>query len=182
MRHEGTKELTTDRLILRRFRKEDAESAFSWLGDPEVCLPANFPVRKNIDCVRAETAERVLAYRSPTVLNWLIEHDDLPIGCISVETWKPRHDSCRLAFMLKKSAWGQGFLPEALTAVTRYLLYTVCFHRVEIRHLSANARCGAAVKKAGFVFEGRLRGAHKSGEKRLDILVYSALRGEYPEF
>lgn len=37
MEHKGTRELRTDRLLLRRITPDDAEMVFRWMGDPEVC-------------------------------------------------------------------------------------------------------------------------------------------------
>ena len=37
MEHKGTKELQTERLILRPWRESDAEEAFAnWMNDPDV--------------------------------------------------------------------------------------------------------------------------------------------------
>ena len=53
MKHLGTVQLETDRLILRRFTADDAESVFNhWASDEEVTRYLTWPAHKSIDVSR----------------------------------------------------------------------------------------------------------------------------------
>lgn len=50
MEHKGTLILETERLVLRRFAREDAVMVFdNWAGDDEVTRYMTWPTRRNIE-------------------------------------------------------------------------------------------------------------------------------------
>ena len=53
MKHLGTIQLETDRLVLRRFTVDDAETVFkNWASDDEVTRYLTWPTHKSIDVSR----------------------------------------------------------------------------------------------------------------------------------
>lgn len=54
MQHKGTKILETERLLLRRWKENDAEEAFAhWMNDPDVQLRASASILWNaVFCAR----------------------------------------------------------------------------------------------------------------------------------
>ena len=55
MKHLGTVELKTDRLILRRFTMDDAEAMYrNWASDPEVTKYLTWPAHANPEISRKD--------------------------------------------------------------------------------------------------------------------------------
>ena len=58
MNHCGTRQLDTERLVLRRFVTEDAEAMFrNWASDPEVTKYLTWPAHANVDVTMAVLKE-----------------------------------------------------------------------------------------------------------------------------
>ena len=70
----------------------------------------------------------------------------------------------------------QGLMTEALTAALEYLLHTVGFHRVQMRHDALNPASGRVMQKCGLQLEGTLRGFKRRQDGTwADIRLYAAL-------
>jgi len=82
-----------------------------------------------------------------------------------------------IGYWVRTPYQGQGFITEAVNALTRFSFAFLKAKRAEIRCNARNVRSLAVMKRLNFEFEGCLRGsdAHvKEGESR-DTLVYSRL-------
>ena len=67
-------------------------------------------------------------------------------------------------------------MTEALTAALEYLLHTVGFHRVQMRHDALNPASGRVMQKCGLQLEGTLRGFKRRQDGTwADIRLYAAL-------
>jgi len=65
MNHCGTRQLDTERLVLRRFVTEDAEAMFrNWASDPEVTKYLTWPTHANVDVTRAVLKDWTATYAS----------------------------------------------------------------------------------------------------------------------
>lgn len=183
MHHEGTPVILTARLILRPYTPSDAEEAYTnWLSDPVVAYMAGWSPLTDLDSVRAYMAALTAAYESPTALRWGVTFEGALIGDISVTKWNERHESCELGYALSQNWWGQGLMPEALRAVTRYLFDTVGFHRIALRRHADNARSGRVMEKAGYRLEGCQKDARKNADGTFtDLLLYAAIDGAWQD-
>ena len=73
MNHCGTRQLDTERLVLRRFVTEDAEAMFrNWASDPEVTKYLTWPAHANVDVNRAVLKDWTAAYASQNDYQWAI--------------------------------------------------------------------------------------------------------------
>jgi len=105
MEHKGTVLIETNRLILRKFRLEDSEAAFSnWTSDDQVTKFLRWPTHQNL-----ETTEKIIkmwvdSYTDKSYYQWAIvpkNNDDKPIGTISVVDQVEQNFVARLfAFVL----------------------------------------------------------------------------------
>ena len=142
--------LKTERLILRKFAEQDAQTLLEILGDIEVnrFLPM-FPL-KTLDeaqaCLRRyqEENEQQKGYRYAICL----KEDNRPIGYVHT-SGEESHD---FGYGLKKEFWHRGIITEASRAVVeqlkRYgLPYITATHDVK------NPRSGAVMKKLGMKYQ-----------------------------
>ena len=169
MRHVGTQELETERLLLRRLLPEDAPMMYAnWASDPEVTRYLRWEPHKNA----AETRELLTAwaslYPNPDYYQWAMvekatgqvfgslslvnsllgepqQKTEWPGLDLSGGTWEP-------GYCIGRAWWNKGFTAEALKAVVRFWFtqtdgpFLTCCHAVD------NPASGKVMEKAGFVY------------------------------
>lgn len=173
------KTLTTDRLVLRRPRLEDAEALFErYTSDPEVTHFLTWPTHRSID----ETIAFLRSKWSPTdpKSRWAIciDGDEAPSGMISAI-----HDGSTrtLGYALGKNQWGRGVMTEATRLVVDALWQDPAVWRIEAHTHVDNVSSQRVLEKAGFQREGVLRRAFKIARCRdtpQDAVMYSQIRDD----
>ena len=89
MNHKGTIELTTQRLTLRCFEREDAQHMDdNWERDPEVSKYLTWKPLKQVEDVEMMLQDWNAKYVDPQFYLWAIELNEMeqPIGSITVES------------------------------------------------------------------------------------------------
>ncbi len=77
---------------------------------------------------------------------------------IFVDDYKDERRVAEVDYCVALAHRGEGYAPDALRAVIRYLFDVIGFHRVEAVYNMDNAASGRVLAKAGMRFEGVLRG------------------------
>ena len=176
----GTVRLETERLILRRFTREDAEAVFwGWTGDSACADRCAWRVHPDPAYTR-EILEHWIDEYEDNAYNWLVERKDTHelIGNISTVNIKRKHGNCELGYCYGSRYWGKGYATEALRHVINFLLDDCRFHLVEARHVSSNPATGRVMQKSGMHLDAILpdrRYNTATGEYE-DLLVYSIKR------
>ena len=181
MERTGTQTLETRRLLLRRFRTEDAEDMFAnWASDPEVTRFLTWPAHQSADVSRRVIESWVSRYDDGGYFNWAIEWKKTgrAVGSIAVVKLSPETEAADIGYCLSRPLWGRGIMPEALRAVMDYLFGTVGLNRVAACHDLKNPKSGRVMEKAGMKREGVLRGSGKNNQGVCDEVWYAALRGD----
>lgn len=153
--HKGTEPIETLRLILRRFRIEDAEDMYyKWAGDPEVCRYLSWGPHRDVETSRRRIMNWVGNYAYNNTYVWAIELKSIrmAIGSISVELSSDKTMSCEVGYCIGKAYWGRGIMTEALRAVMHYLFYDVSYQRIQAKHDVLNVASGKVMQKAGMQF------------------------------
>lgn len=182
MNHQGTRELETQRLLLRPFREDDAEAMFrNWASDPEVTRYLTWPTHDDPAFTRTLAAQWEESSRDPAFYQWAVVPKDLgePIGSLSVVRTDASTESMELGYCLGRAWWGQGLMTEAVRAVVGYLFAEVGARRVCAQHDVENPASGAVMRKAGMTREGVLRQSGRNNRGIVDMAVCSILRDEW---
>lgn len=162
MNKTGTERIETERLVLRRFTIEDAEDMYNgWCTDPEVTRFLTWPPHESVEVTKAVLNDWIPKYENGDYFNWVIELKETGkiFGNISVVKVRENIDSADIGYCMARAYWGQGYMPEALKAVMRYLFEVVGMNRVAALHDANNAKSGRVMDKAGMKLEGTLRQA-----------------------
>ncbi len=178
MKPAGTNTIETHRLILRRFRMEDAEDMFHhWASDPEVTRFLTWPAHPDLETTRKVLSDWISRYPDSRFMNWAIEEKESGsvVGSIAVVLLHEETESADIGYCLSRSRWGRGIMPEALRAVIDYLFDSVRLRRVAACHDIRNPRSGRVMAKAGMKLEGILRGAGKNNLGICDDVWYAIL-------
>ena len=176
--HKGTVFLETDRLILRRFTREDAQAMFDhWASDSEVTKYLTWPTHENIDISAVVIQDWIAHYDEPNFYLWAIELKErkAPIGSISVVHQNDKVAKMEIGYCIGKTWWNRGITSEALAAVINFLLEEVGAQRIEACHDPRNPYSGAVMRKCGMHYEGTQRQAGINNSGKCDLSWYSIL-------
>lgn len=181
MRNMGTREIETDRLLLRRFTLNDTYAMYNnWAGDEEVTSHLPWNSHKSME----ETGRYILqvcqTYQNPDFYHWAIalKEKDQAIGFLQAEIEK-NTDCARLSFCLGRQWWNKGYMKEAAGAVITYLFEQVQAERISACCEGNNRTAGKVLLRCGLQGEGRLRRAWCGKKGITDLLCYGLLRSDY---
>jgi ribosomal-protein-alanine N-acetyltransferase len=182
MKHQGTRKIETQRLILRPFTPEDAEAMFrNWASDPEVTKYLTWPAHSNVEVSQWVTNDWVSHYGEENFYQWAIVLKELgePIGSIAAVKIDEDAQWVEIGYCIGRAWWRQGFVSEALKAVMTFFFEQVGVLRIQARHDPRNPNSGAVMAKCGMKYEGTLRQADRNNQGICDAAVYGILREEY---
>ena len=182
MNHVGTIVVETERLILRRFKNDDAKQMFENYASREVVTEfLSWLPHTDISQTREYLSNIVVpAYENIETYRWAIElkSNNQLIGCIDVVKSRDDKKQAELGWVLSNDYWGKGLMPEAANAVL-LLLFKIGYARVHAVHNVDNPKSGRVMQKIGMEFEGILRKYHKNNKGELiDVAMYSIIKEE----
>lgn len=181
MKHCGTQTIETPRLILRRFRPEDASAMYrNWTSDPEVTKYLMWPAHPAEEVTAMVLADWVKAYEQETCYQWAIVLREIhePIGSIAVVRMDEKTSMAHIGYCIGRAWWHRGIMTEALSAVMDYLFDMVEAQRIEARHDPRNPHSGHVMLKCGMQYEGTLRMADWNNQGVCDAACYAMLKSE----
>jgi ribosomal-protein-alanine N-acetyltransferase len=177
--HKGTRQIETERLILRRICTEDAQAMFdNWASDSEVTKYLTWPTHTRPEICEMVIKDWVSSYEKDDFYQWVIEIDGKPIGSISVVQHDDQTAKAEIGYCIGRNWWHKGIMTEALKAVIVYLFDEVGMNRIEAYHDVRNQNSGKVMKKCGMKYEGTLRQAGRNNQGICDVSVYSILAEE----
>lgn len=183
LNHKGTKELETERLVLRKFTEEDASDMYNnWASDPEVTKFLTWSAHKNIEVTKDLIYSWIEEYNNIDSYQWAIEMKEnrKVIGSISLFNIDKYVENCEAGYCIGKAFWGQGIVTEVFSAIIKFCFDEINFKRVTARHEVGNYASGRVMEKCGLKYEGLFRKISKDGTGALvDCKYYSILENEY---
>lgn len=182
MNHIGTQPLSTERLLLRKYRPEDAQAMFdNWASEDEVTKYLTWQTYKSVSDAESYIAYVCGQYSHEDHYDWVIELKEIgqPIGSISAVKVEDRLELVEIGYCLGSRWWGRGIMPEALKAVIAFFFEQVGVNRVEAYHNVNNPNSGRVMQKCGMTYEGTLRQSGWCNQGISDCAYYGILRVEY---
>lgn len=183
LNHIGTTQIETERLILRRFKADDAEPMFkNWASHDLVTKYVTWFAHKTIDETKQIVAGWVKEYEQTNRYQWAIvlKQTMEPIGSIGVVRQNEDAAVAEMGYCIGDAYWHNGFTSEALSAVMDFLFNKVGFNRISALHDIRNPHSGNVMKKCGMLYEGTRRevALTKEGDL-LSVSEYAALKNEW---
>ncbi|NLJ96133.1 MAG: GNAT family N-acetyltransferase [Clostridiales bacterium] len=176
MNHIGTNSIETIRLILRRFRVDDAEDMYrNWASDIETLKFLSWGPHSDIEVTQRRILSWINRYDEPSVYNWAIYLKSIKqvIGSISVEIASDKDKSCEIGYCIGKEYWGREIVLEALRAVMHYLSCEVGYEKIIAKHDVMNKASGRVMQKAGMEYEKTIYNAgYRRNGSLYDVDVY----------
>ena len=153
--------LTTNRLILRPWREEDAEDLYTYASNPAVGPPAGWPPHTSVENSR-EIIRSVLSASETYAV--CLKETGKPIGRIGLHRndLAQRDDEYELGYWIGKPFWGQGLIPEASRELLRHAFEDLGMARIWCGHYDGNVKSRRVMEKLGFVYHHTTEGLEVS--------------------
>ena len=182
MKHCGTQQLETDRLILRRYTVDDASAMFrNWSADEDVTRFLMWSPHASEEISKRVIEEWETLYSDKKFYHWAIvlkDGNDEPVGDIAVVNMNEATSMAHIGYCLGKNWWNKGITSEALKAVIDFLFDRVGFNRIESRHDPRNPNSGKVMQKCGMKYEGTLRSSDWNNSGICDACYYALLKSD----
>ncbi|HJT90497.1 MAG TPA: GNAT family N-acetyltransferase [Mycobacterium sp.] len=144
-------DLRTERLWLTPLDpSRDAQGLHPAFSDPEVMRWWNTPLRVDMADTRRDLAE-VLQHADAHM--WVVRESEEPVGLVGLLGGV---DVPGLSWLLRRDAWGFGYMTEAAGAVVECAFGTLGLARVEAWVDIANVRSLSVAQRIGLTERGRL--------------------------
>jgi RimJ/RimL family protein N-acetyltransferase len=176
----GCVELRTERLILRRFREEDAEEMCGYYGrDPEMWTYVGSNPYAAPETAKETVSRLIGGYEKEHFYAWVMDSDDVQFGTICAGGCED--GSVRVNFTVDRPCWSRGYATEALEKVLEYLTGNEEIPRVTACCASENGAARRVMEKAGMRLISVEKDAFPVGDRIYDRATYeyrSAGKGE----
>jgi RimJ/RimL family protein N-acetyltransferase len=168
--------MSTERLILRPLRVEDADALHPMYSDVDASTYGSRPPTTTWEESRARL-ERSIA--DPTWRAWAVtlQGDDTAIGTVACYE-KRQGKVSEIGYVLKRAYWGRGFVTEAVAAMID-LLFAEGQRRVFADTDPDNKASTAVLERLGFTLEARLRAEWETHIGVRDSLIWGLLEDEW---
>lgn len=150
--------IKTERLVLREWREEDAETLYRHASNPIVGRTVGWPPHTSVE----ESLEVIrTVFNNPTT--WAIALKDEqghPIGAIgygsSCDCGLPDAlpDEPCVGYWIAESYWGKGYCTEALQAMTEHIRQTTGITSLISGYFTDNTASGRGMEHCGFIATG----------------------------
>ncbi|RLV20023.1 GNAT family N-acetyltransferase [Streptococcus iniae] len=174
--------LETDRLILRARTLDDLEDIYAYASLPEVTYPAVFPPVTSLEDERhyleAIYPENLKKENLPSGYGITLKGQNKVIGSVD---FNHRHadDVCEIGYLLHPDYWGQGIVPEAVSALLEIGFTLLNLHKIELGCYDYNKQSQAVARKTGFTLEATIRDRKDVRGNRCGDLRYGLLKSEW---
>ena len=146
--------LTTERLILRPWKNEDAESLYKYAKDPDIGPIAGWPVHTSV-----EDSLRVIktALSGDETYAVVLKETNEPIGSIglmigSMSSIAKDNTEAEIGYWIGKPYWGQGLIPEAVNELIRYASDDLNIKTLWCGYYDGNIKSKRVQEKCGFKY------------------------------
>lgn len=173
--------LDTPRLLMRPLRESDAQVLFVMHGDPQVMRYWSTPPWTDIAPAQAmiATDRDPLNQGRHIRLGIELKADALLVGTCSLFAINAGCRRAEVGYVLRASAWGQGYMHEALQALLRHGFDTLQLNRIEADVDPRNAASAKTLERLGFTKEGHLRERWIVGDEVSDTALYGLLARDF---
>lgn len=174
-------ELSTERLLLRPYREEDACDVNEYTSHEEVSRYLRWAPHLNLRETKGYIEFMRKRYQKGLHADWAIvlRSTGKVIGNCGFTSVDITNECCELGYVLSPAYWGKGYMDEAFSAVLSVAFRSLEANRVVLRILEGNEHSCRFALRHGFRLEGRevaslmVKGSYRT------VLQYAMLKSEY---
>ena len=149
-----SKNITTDRLILRAWTEDDADFLYELAKNPLIGKGAGWLPHKDAEYSKA-IIRTVLAGEDDYAIT-LKDNPDRPIGSIGMSVGAipkrgiEREDEAEIGYWLGQEYWGHGYATEALSAIVDYCFKEIGISRIWCSFFDGNEKSRKVIERCSF--------------------------------
>lgn len=170
--------LTTPRLILREWARDDLSVLYEIDADPETVRYVSYGPYTLEECrcdLEWHIAQQDIAPRSSYSLAVCLQEPDRFVGWCALDITSHKHHEGELGYALNRQYWGRGYIPEAARALATFGFTALNLHRIFATCHPENRASERVLQKLGMQKEGYLHENKWSKGTWRDSLLYALL-------
>ena len=176
--------IDSERLYMRPFKDEDAESMYPYHSDPEICRYIPWNVR-TMDEVKKSIEDNKSAFSLREEGDYLSlalirKSDDQLIGQMNSMYRSKEHQKAEFGYVINPVFGGQGYASEAASALITALFDSGLFHRVIANIDVRNTPSWKLVERIGMRREAHYIQDYWFKGEWTDSYIYAVLKSEWP--
>lgn len=169
--------LKTDRLILRPWRESDLYDFYEYAKVDGVGQMAGWIPHSSMD-----ESMSILSMFIQGKKTFALEHQGKVIGSFGTEEYDEENypelatlQGREIGYVLSKTYWGQGFMPEAVNAVLKWLFQEKKLDFILVGHFDWNNQSRRVIEKCGFRYikNNKFETRYNTVETSLEYILYS---------
>lgn len=185
LNHKGTRELKTERLLLRKIKKSDYKDIFKYTSKEEVARYVTWNVHKDIKDTKKLCRMWTDELKSREKYHWAIVFENTVIG--NIEVIGIVNHAAFLGWQTDSKYWNMGIMTEAAAAVRDYLFGEIGFEALYASHIKENIGSGRVMQKIGMAeitqakYEAALKNKSRAELYGLQCAFYVLSRKKWSE-
>ena len=151
--------IETERLLLRPFRKSDAEAFFKCCQNPNIGNNAGWRPHGSLE--ESQEILRSVFISQSGIWAITLKEDGRLIGSVGIipDPKRENPQARMLGYWLDESHWGKGYMTEAVQSVLDYGFNILQLSLITANCYPHNERSQQVLKRHGFIYEGTLHQA-----------------------
>ena len=147
--------METQRLILRPWTENDAESLYNYAKDPAIGPIAGWPPHTSVEDSR-NVIRNILS--APETYAVVLKETNEPIGSVGIMFADGVHSAdmqdgdAEIGYWIGVPYWGQGLIPEAVQRLLKRCFVELDVKRVWCGHYDGNIKSRRVMEKCGFKY------------------------------
>ncbi len=147
-------EIITERLILRPWQEDDAESLYEYAKNPSVGPVAGWPVHTSVENSR-EIIKNILSDNETYAV--CLREDNRAIGSIGLippaqSLTTNNENEIEVGYWIGEPFWGSGYIPEAIRALQRHAFLDLGYDAMWCGYYDGNVKSKRCQEKCGFAY------------------------------
>jgi [ribosomal protein S5]-alanine N-acetyltransferase len=174
------KELSTQRLLLRKIQQTDADFILQGLSNTLVTkymLIRYYTLQE----VQEQMDYYANHYTNNTGMYWLMQSttSNQSMGVIGLNNLSIVHKKAELGFWLLPQFWNKGFTTEASKAMLNFCFNNLQLNRIEATVETENIASIDTIQKLGFTQEGTFKEYEINNGKFINLMMFALLKSEF---
>lgn len=146
--------LETDRLILRPWKENDAESLFKYASHPDVGPSAGWPAHTSVENSR-EIIKNFLSDQVTFAV--VLKESNEPVGSVGLKLGNAsklgiKETEGEIGYWIGVPYWGRGLIPEAVRKIMQYGFEVLNLKKIWCTCFSENIKSKRVQEKCGFKY------------------------------
>ena len=169
--------LTTERLVLRQFTKDDLPEIYKLRTDARVSKYITRPDFKTMEDAEAYIAKmtNIISNNESVIWGITAKGEDKVMGSICLWHFRKEDYRAEVGYEMRPEFWGKGIMNEAMAAILKYGFNTLKLHSVEAIVNPDNMQSIRVLEKNNFVKEAHFKENYFHEGKFKDTVIYSLL-------